>query len=42
MLDLSNNFIPWKELAQLQSVHILDLRLHGNPELENVRSKRVL
>ncbi|CAK8681103.1 unnamed protein product [Clavelina lepadiformis] len=33
-LDLSNNFLTWNELARLRHIHILDLRLHANEDLE--------
>ncbi|KAF6017993.1 hypothetical protein EB796_023674 [Bugula neritina] len=33
-LDLSNNQLSWFELSKLQHLHILDLRLHGNSQLE--------
>ena len=33
-LDLSNNNLSWTELSKIQHLHILDLRLYGNPELE--------
>lgn len=34
-IDLSYNNLSWKDLLQIQDVIILDLRLHGNPILEN-------
>lgn len=35
-LDLSYNNLTWNELLRLRNVHILDLRLYGNEDLENV------
>lgn len=34
-LDLSGNLLTWKELQKIRHIQILDLRLHGNPELQN-------
>lgn len=34
LLDLSKNKITWTELAKIQHLHILDLRLYGNQNLE--------
>uniref|UniRef100_UPI00398F7083 putative nuclease HARBI1 n=1 Tax=Pristiophorus japonicus TaxID=55135 RepID=UPI00398F7083 len=34
-LDLSKNLLTWKELQKIRHINILDLRLHGNPELQN-------
>ncbi|XP_078484829.1 uncharacterized protein LOC104265755 [Ciona intestinalis] len=34
-LDLSNNLLTWNELSHLRSIHILDLKLHGNSVLSN-------
>ncbi|XP_067948015.1 uncharacterized protein [Watersipora subatra] len=33
-LDLSNNQLAWADLSKLQHLILLDLRLHGNPQLE--------
>ena len=33
-LDLSGNQLSWTELSKIQHLHILDLRLHGNTQLE--------
>nr|XP_026690274.1 uncharacterized protein LOC104265755 isoform X2 [Ciona intestinalis] len=34
-LDLSNNLLTWNELSHLRSIHILDLKLHGNSVLSS-------
>ncbi|XP_048395851.1 protein phosphatase 1 regulatory subunit 7-like [Stegostoma tigrinum] len=34
-LDLSRNLLTWKELQKIRHIQILDLRLYGNPELQN-------
>ena len=33
-LVLSNNDISWSDLAKLSQTHILDISVHGNPQLE--------
>ncbi|XP_060082017.1 uncharacterized protein LOC132561310 [Ylistrum balloti] len=33
-LNLANNALTWHELGKIRHVHILNLSLHGNPQLE--------
>ena len=33
-LILSNNDLDWNELLKLRHIQVLDLCLHGNPQLE--------
>ncbi|XP_038650013.1 uncharacterized protein LOC119964510 isoform X2 [Scyliorhinus canicula] len=40
-LDLSGNLLTWKELQKIRHIQILDLRLHGNPELNNDAHYRI-
>ncbi|XP_078417959.1 uncharacterized protein LOC144692747 isoform X2 [Cetorhinus maximus] len=40
-LDLSGNLLTWKELQKIRHIQILDLRLYGNPALQNDAHYRV-
>jgi len=33
-LNLANNDLDWQEVGKLRHMHILDLSLHGNAQLE--------
>ncbi|ESP05535.1 hypothetical protein LOTGIDRAFT_228077 [Lottia gigantea] len=40
-LILSNNDLSWKELVKIRHIHILNLSLHGNPQLEKDQYYRI-
>ncbi|XP_050401356.1 uncharacterized protein LOC126818166 isoform X2 [Patella vulgata] len=40
-LILSNNDLSWKELVKIRHIHILNLSLHGNPQLEKDNYYRI-